>query len=805
MKQAAFAILIFISTGLVGAYAQDLTAQSDGTTFNGFFNFHYQEAEGKIFLEVTQGQLGQQFLYVSALRTGLGSNDIGLDRGQLGGGQVVMFVKSGPKLLLVAPNTTYRAQTENPLEGISVQEAFGTHVLFGFPIINSTNGVHLIDVSDFLLQDTHGVTEVLKRKNQGTYKLDLSKSALWMERTKAFPKNVEFEALLTFSGIPTGSALKSVNDRAQLSTIQHHSFVALPEEGYEPRFFDPRCGAFPMTYYDYGTSIDQPLKQQVITRHRLEKVHPELPKSKAKEPIIYYLDPATPEPVRSALLEGAAWWDQAFIDLGFIDAFQVKMLPAEADPLDVRYNVIQWVHRATRGWSYGSSITDPRTGEIIKGHVSLGSLRVRQDFMLAQGLTERPYAEGADHLEHLTEFAMARLRQLSAHEVGHTLGFAHNFAASALKDASVMDYPHPDLSLKNGIIDLSQAYKVGIGRWDKVAVSYSYGAVPKGEQAKDYLSRLLDEAFGSGMIFITDSDARAPSGSHALAHLWDNGVSAEMGLKSIMAVRQKALDQFSIDQIPQGRPYSELEDVFVPMYLLHRYQTEAAVKLIGGSIYDYQVKGGNSVGLHNIPAKDQLRALDEVLKTVTPTALEIPKELQQLFPPRAFGYGRTRESFRSQLGLNFDPISAAATASEMTIKLLMMPERLNRLYVQSLTDSDVPGLHQVLEVTTRNLDLQQQSSEYHQALQLMVFDQYLQFLMVNIVGKKTMTPVKSILETQLRAIEKRLKKRKTANDRHWLTIIGNFRADPNEFKSIEAPKIPDGSPIGQNYCTTQSW
>ena len=805
MKQtkSLFFFLTLLSYGV--ALAQFFPKEKDVTAFGGFFNFHYHQEQGKIFLEVPQQRLAQEFLYVHALRTGLGSNDIGLDRGQLGGGQVVKFLKAGSKLLLVAPNLNYRANTENPLEGISVQEAFGTHVLFGFGISQTIDGVYLIDITEFLLQDTHGVAQTLKDKNQGTYKLDQSKSAIWMERTKAFVQNVEFEALLTFTGNPTGGALKSVNDRDQLSTIQHHSFVALPDDGYAPRVFDPRCGSFPMTYYDYGTSIDQPLKQQYITRHRLEKAFPDLPKSKAKEPIIYYLDPATPEPVRSALLEGAQWWNQAFVTLGYIDAFQVKMLPEDADPLDVRYNVIQWVHRATRGWSYGSSITDPRTGEIIKGHVSLGSLRVRQDFLLAQGLTNRPYANEAEGVQALTDLALARLRQLSAHEVGHTLGFAHNFAASTLNDASVMDYPHPALSLKNNTIDLSQAYKTGIGRWDKVAVAYSYSDIPEGELPNTYLGQLLDSAFSNGMTFITDADARAPSGSHALAHLWDNGATAANALTSILAVRQRALDQFSVDQIPKGRPYSELEDVFVPMYLLHRYQTEAAVKLIGGTLYDYQVKGGVSSGLRIVPKNDQLTALNAVLVTLSPTTLEISSQLQKLFPPRAFGFARTRESFKSNLGLNFDPISAAVTASEMTLGLLMMPERLNRLYLQEIMDPQELGLKQALSIIENALGQMDKQPSYHQSVQAVVFDQYLQFVMAAMVSKKTMSTVKALLGYHLRGIQKSLKKGKTVDDRYWLSVMAYFEAHPDKFEPVIVPKIPDGSPIGQNFCTTSAW
>jgi hypothetical protein len=665
--------------------------------FKGYFNFFYEESQDKMFLEVKD--LDQEFLYVSSLSSGIGSNDIGLDRGQLGGERIVKFIKAGNKLLLVQHNQDYRAITDNELERKSIEQAFAKSVLFGFKIVETKNDSFIIDFTPFLMQDTHGVSNRLKLSNEGSYKLDLSKSALNMERTKAFPKNVEFDVILTFKGQPTGRNLRSVTPTASLVTVtQHHSFIELPDNNYIPRVFDVRSGAIPISYMDYATPIQEQIRKRFVIRHRLEKKNPNAAVSEAKEPIIYYLDNGTPEPVRSALLKGASWWNQAYEAIGFKDAFQVKMLPVDADPMDCRYNVIQWVHRSTRGWSYGSSVVDPRTGEIIKGHVSLGSLRVRQDFLIAQALMNKPFAERDDNYQPMLEMALARIRQLGAHEVGHTLGFAHNFTASTHNRASVMDYPHPLITVKGNAIDLSNAYATGIGDWDKVSVAYSYSEFAKNTNERGELNKILDKAKNDGLRFITDSDARAQGGAHALAHLWDNGKTASEGLEDVLKVRAKAISNFSKDNIRTNEPYSVLEDVFVPLYFFHRYQTEAATKVVGGLDYNYAVKGDGQFTTKVVDVKAQRETLHSVLKTLDAEVLAIPKDKLDLFPPRAFIYGRSRESFKGKTGVGFDALSVVSTASDMTLKLLLDPQRANRLVQQKSLDNKQLSLDEVLQL-----------------------------------------------------------------------------------------------------------
>lgn len=792
-------VLILTVVPIFGQVLKGKTLKS----YKGYFNFHYEEATDKIYLEVQD--LNKEFLYVNSLASGVGSNDIGLDRGQLGGERVVKFQKAGNKLLLVQPNQDYRAITDNELERKSIEQAFAKSVLYGFKIIEEANGVYIIDMTSFLMQDAHGVSDRLKRNNEGSYSIDASKSALSLDRTKAFPKNVEFEALLTFKGKATGSNLWTVTPTSSLvSVIQHHSFIELPDDNYEPRVFDVRSGAISMSYLDYATPVQEQIKKRYIIRHRLEKKNPNAALSEAVEPIIYYLDPGTPEPVRSGLLEGARWWNEAYEAIGFKDAFQVKMLPAEADPMDCRYNVIQWVHRSTRGWSYGGSVVDPRTGEIIKGHVSLGSLRIRQDFMIAQALLEKPFAERDDNYQPMLEMALARIRQLSAHEVGHTIGFAHNFAASTNGRASVMDYPHPLVTLKNGTIDLSNAYDVGIGDWDKVTVAYSYSQFTNGTNEREALNSILKNAQDNGLRFITDSDARASGGAHAYAHLWDNGRSAAEELENVLAVRAKAIATFSKDNIRTNEPYSVLEDVFVPLYFFHRYQTEAATKVVGGLDYNYAVKGDGQFTVKALDVKTQNQALDALLQTLSAETLAIPKEKLELFPPRAFGYWRNRESFKGKTGVGFDALSAVSTSSQMTLKYLLHPERANRLIQQKSLDSKQLGLEDVLNALIDASFGKQHKGAYLKEVQQMINIEVLQYMMNLAVSDAAYFQTKHEAKMAIRKISRLLYDNKQKNHAYaemYRSMISEFNSKPEKFKKKDAPKIPDGSPIGTDMCS----
>ena len=772
-------------------------------SYKGYFDFFYEEAQDKLFLEVKQ--LNQEFLYVNSLSSGVGSNDIGLDRGQLGSDRVVKFIKAGNKLLLIQPNFNYRAITDNILEKQSIEQAFAKSVLFGFKIEETKENSYIVDMTPFLMQDIHGVANKLKRLNEGSYSLDKSKSALNMERTKAFPKNIEFDVLLTFKGQPTGRNLRTVTPTSSLVTVtQHHSFIELPDNNYKPREFDVRSGAISMSYLDYATPVQEQIRKRYIIRHRLEKKNKGAAMSEAKEPIVYYLDNGTPEPIRSALLDGARWWNQAYETAGFKNAFQVKMLPADVDPLDCRYNVIQWVHRSTRGWSYGSSVVDPRTGEIIKGHVSLGSLRIRQDFLIAQALLNKPFAERDDNYQPMLEMALARIRQLGAHEVGHTIGFAHNFAASTNGRASVMDYPHPAVTLTDGEVDLSNAYAVGIGNWDKVTVTYSYSEFHKDANEKEELNKILDKAKNDGLRFISDSDARPQGSAHALAHLWDNGNNASVELDNILKVRAKAISNFSVDNIRTNEPYSVLEDVFVPLYFFHRFQVEAASKVVGGLDYNYAVKGDGQFTIKVVDVNSQKQALNSILRTLDAETLAIPKNKLSLFPPRAFTYGRTRESFKGKTGVGFDALSVTSTASDMTLSLLLHPERANRLIQQKGLDNNQLSLSEVLQTLINATFKKTHKEGYLSEVQQMVNVNVLKHIMNLATNDKAFFQVNAIANDVLNTISKITNDNNINYGEQYGLLIKQFKTNPEKFKVLASPKIPDGSPIGSDMCTYTS-
>ena len=791
-----YLILLTLLSGIL-LNAQTFEKTKDMKMYKGFFNFYYDESSDKIFIEVNK--LDQEFLYVNSLAAGLGSNDIGLDRGQLGTTAVVKFKKAGNKLLLIQPNLKYRAITDNIEEKKSVEEAFAQSVLFGFKIVETKSKKYLVDVSKFLLRDAHGVSSRLKRSNQGSYSLDLSKSAFYLDRTKAFPKNVEFEALLTFKGEAKGGFVRSVSPNSSLITVrQHHSFIELPDNNFEPRKYDPRSGAIGMSYLDYATPVTSSIKKRFVIRHRLEKKDVNVELSEPKEPIIYYLDRGAPEPVKSALLEGGSWWNQAFEAAGYKDAFQIKVLPEGADPLDIRYNVVQWVHRSTRGWSYGGSVVDPRTGEILKGHVSLGSLRIRQDYLIAQSLLGATDKTGEEN--ELLQFALGRIRQLSAHEIGHTLGFTHNFASSVNNRASVMDYPHPYIKLVENKIDVSEAYDTGIGEWDKVTVAYLYKDFPEGVNENIELNNILKKAIDKGLHFISDSDSRASGGAHINAHLWDNGENAATELERVLKVRETAMDNFSEANIHSNEPYSVLEDVFVPLYFFHRYQAEAAAKMIGGMEYSYAVKGDGQVITKAVDPKVEKAVLISILKSMDANTLAIPKHIVDLFPPRAPNYGRSRESFSSKNGVAFDALNAASTATEFVLNFVLHPERASRMIQQKAFNSEQLGFDELLNTLLDNSIKKVQKDPYLIEIQQNINSVMLQKILELSVNDRISFQAKAILVSKIKELNTWLKNSNLKYKDGYLQIIESYYKNPNQFKINKSPQKPDGSPIGSTSC-----
>ena len=665
-----------------GLALADEQAFEDYEMLEGFVDLWWDESTGRLLMRVDE--FDTPFLYQTSLPRGVGSNNLGLDRGQLGSTKVVRFLRSGPRVLLIEDNLQYRASSDSDSERQAITESFARSVLWGFTDIDDGDDATIVDATAFFVRDVHGVAARLAQLGEGSFQTDDSRSVIYLPRTRAFPDNTEVEAIVTLVGEPTGQHLPSVMpDRNALTVHVHHSLIRLPNDDYEPLPYDPRSGVIGLRfdaggYLDYATPIGDSLVRDLGRRHRLEKVDPTAAVSEAVEPIVYYLDRGAPEPVRAALLDGARWWAQAFEAAGYKNAYRVEMLPEGADPMDVRYNVIQWVHRSTRGWSYGGSIVDPRSGEILKGHVTLGSLRVRQDYLIAEGLLA-PY-EDATVPPEMLEMSLARIRQLSAHEVGHTLGFEHNFAASTQDRASVMDYPFPLIRITgNGDLDLSDAYDVGIGEWDRRTVLYAYQDFPDDVDADAARRQILDETIAMGFRYVADVDARSVATSHPDGNLWDNGDDAIAELEHLLRVREVALRRFSERNVRIGRPMASIEEVLVPIYLLHRFQIEAVGKLIGGQYFNYRLRGDAQEGARPVAVARQQQAIDALLATLDPALLRLPPSLADAITPRVPNHPKSRETFTGSTGINFDALAPARAAAALTLRVLLEPTRAARL------------------------------------------------------------------------------------------------------------------------------
>ena len=790
-----------------------LTSIEDRTAgfkkIDGFYPMYWDEAGGRLFLEIPK--LDVEVLYSTGLATGLGSNDVGLDRGMLTGSRIVKFERAGPRVLMVQPNYEYRALTTSAAEAKTVRDAFARSVLWGFQIAAVSGERLLVDYTEYLVRDGNDMSGRLR---PGTYRFDATRSSIYLPMTQAFPKNTEMEAELTFVRQPGAAAggpgggrgggagaffegVGNVAASAEAASIRvHHSIVELPDANYKTRPYDPRSGFGAMSFENYSALPGQPMTQRFLRRHRLQKKDPAAAVSDPVKPIVYYLDPGAPEPIRSALLEGARWWNQAFEAAGYRNGFQVELLPEGANPLDIRYNVINWVHRSTRGWSTGASVTDPRTGEIIKGVVTLGSLRIRQDYMIAEGLLS-PYKTGTENPKELTEWGLARIRQLAAHEVGHTLGIGHNYYDSEAGRISVMDYPHPLVTLKaDQSLDYSKVYDVGIGAWDKVAITYGYQDFPAGSDEKKALEGILDEGHKKDLWYLTNQDL----GAHPRVDQWSNGTDTTAELKRMMEVRRVALSRFGEQAIKRDAPMATIEEVLVPLYLHHRYQIEAAASTIGGVYYVYALRGDGREPVRYAAAAEQRAAVQGLLSTLKPSELALPTDLLKKIPPRPSGYGTTRELFPRYTGQMFDAITPAIVAASHTVGMLTNDERAARLVEQHAIDQTMPGLEWVLgELIAATFKAEPKNgyeAEIARAVQRVVVE-HLTTLALN----ADMSQVRAIATMKLQQRMQAINAEGSAADAHERLLAADIKrflerpAQPAARTDVPSP--PPGAPIGE--------
>ncbi len=687
------------------------------TQMEGFFNLYWDNANGLLFWEISE--LDTEFLYQISMGSGLGSNPVGIDRGQLRGTHVLAAKRIGPRILLMEPNYGFVAQSENLSEAQAVRDAFAPSVHWGFEMVAETGERVLVDATQFFLRDARGVIDQIAARGQGDFTLDASRSAIHLPATRSFPENTEVESILTFTSSNPGQLVNGVAATGGAVTLrQHHSFIQLPDNGYHTRIADARVGVNGPTVYDYATPIDADTRVRLAARHRLQKADPDADRSEAVEPIIYYVDPGTPEPVRSALIEGASWWNDAFEEAGFINAFRVTVLPDDVDPQDIRYNLIHWTHRRTRGYSYGNTVIDPRTGEIVRGVVNLGSLRLRQDYLHGQGMVP-PFPGGislpedgsfgefsdAPDFEYLAqvapaseavEMALARVRQLSAHEVGHTLGFPHNYMASAYGRESVMDYPAPLVQIdESGNIDLSNAYVQRIGEYDKLSVNWLYREFPNGTNETQALERIAEQGVVDGLIYMGHTNNNFIGASHQYASVWDNGSNLVDQLKLEIRIREIGLERFGIDAIRTGEPMSTLEFVLLPLYMHHRFQLRSAIQSLGGADFRYALKGDGQIPFTIVEAEEQRDVLETVLSTLAVDFLALSPDLVKMIPPPAYRYSEGEE-FPGYTQQIFDPLAAASAAATFTVGEILNPDRMARLVVFG-SMGDYPNLQEVTD------------------------------------------------------------------------------------------------------------
>jgi hypothetical protein len=716
---------------------------------------------------------------------------------------VARLDRTGSKLLVILENWNYRSSfADNPAHARSVAESFAPSTVAALPVVAQSGDRALVDATDYLLRDWYDVTGALAEAKERPYALAKDRSWIPAPAVRAFPKNTELEAALTFEARERPGAIVSqiVPDGRAFTVRQHLTLTALPDDGFRPRPLDPRVSFFGIAFRDYAQPVQQPLVRRWINRHRLERVNPADPKSPIKNPLVYYIDPGIPEPLRTATLEGARFWSEAFDRAGLVGGFKVELLPQGVDPLDIRYNVVQWENRNEIGWSIGGGLFDPRTGEILKGMARMDSHRGRTAYSIVAALAGAETA--AD-----THYVLGRVRQVTAHEIGHTLGMAHNYIASTHGRASVMDYPAPRVRLDaNGNVDLRDAYALGPGEYDVLAIRWGYGIFPPEHEA-DSLRAIVADGIQRGLLFLSDADARPDFASDPRVNLWDDDAAPEAFLASQLAVRRAALREFGLKNILVGEPVATLQERFARLYFFHRFAAFSTAKVIGGVEYHHALAGDGQQVTRAIPGARQRKALTQLLGTLAPAELAIPDTVLTLLGPRPFGYDPTDELFASRTRPTFDEFSAAGSLANLVLGPLLQRDRLARVVQQSAHDPQALSLPELLATVKRSVwDAPAERNPRDAALRRAVQRAYLDDVLLLAADTAAAPDVRAIAQLALGTLRHEAETRGAAAGpsvevkAHWQALAADITAWQRDRRlptTLPLP-APPGDPFGED-------
>jgi Met-zincin/Domain of unknown function (DUF5117) len=768
---------------------------------DGFIPLYLDGKQGKIYLEIPRDST-RALMFVS-LATGLGSNPIGLDRGASGDSYIARFDRNGDHVLVVFENWNYRTSAlDNPAHARTVLEAFPPSTVASLPIIAQDGQRLVVDATEFFMRDWNDVAGTITSSNEGSYSVARDRSSIYRPYTRAFPENTEVDVALTFSTQGrAGQTISSiVPDGKSFTLRQHISLLPLPDGGYKPRVLDPRVGYFGLVFKDYAQPIQQPLEQRWIARHRLERVNPTDPNSPIRNPLVYYIDRGIPEPIRTATKQGVSWWIEAFDRAGLKGGFRVEDLPEGVDPMDARYNVVQWENRNERGWSVGGALSDPRTGEIIKGMARLDSHRARTDYNIYAGLF------GADAAAADTAFVLARVRQVSAHEVGHTLGLSHNYIASTYDRGSVMDYPPPRVTVNaSGDIDISSAYAVGPGAYDVFAIHWGYGIFPP-ESEKDSLRAIVEDGLQRGFLFLSDADARPDFASDPRTNLWDDASTPAEFLQHEMAARRVAMSRFGERNIRVGEPIALLQERFVPLYFMHRFALNSLTKTIGGMEYANAVRGDRVQATRPIDPAAQRAALASLILALEPRELAIPDTVVTLLGPRPFSYQPYVELFSSRTRPAFDELGAARTLAQMIVDGILQRERAARVVGFQTRAAHPLTLGEVVDALTSDWGAADPASPKLAALRRVSQRAVVDRLLLLAADREAAPEVRSVVELKMSSLRTHSRALAPSGDEqrraHWTSIMADLNRwlERQELPSpTPALRAPPGDPFGIDW------